>query len=233
MAQQAKQSPPASAAVHRAAAGGRAATSAGRRSKRSTTRTTTSCAATSPRRARSARAGSRAPAAATRIRSRSPSSARARWRSSRTSRPVGQIVDVILLQDVEKVGLRGDVVNVSRGFMRNYLQPRGLAETATPARVAELDEARGAAGPPRGAQLRARAGDRARRCPRRGASLRGQRRPAGHAVRLGHADRHRGRALASTEDPRRPAQDRSARDDQAHRALRRCRSTSSRTCGSR
>ena len=47
-------------------------------------------------------------------------------------------MDVILLTDVEKVGLRGDVVSVSRGFMRNYLGPRRLAEEATPARVAEL-----------------------------------------------------------------------------------------------
>jgi large subunit ribosomal protein L9 len=46
---------------------------------------------------------------------------------------------VILLQDVEKVGLRGDVVSVARGFARNYLLPRKLAETATPARVAELE----------------------------------------------------------------------------------------------
>jgi large subunit ribosomal protein L9 len=43
-----------------------------------------------------------------------------------------------LLQDVEKLGLRGDVVDVARGYARNYLLPRRLAETATPARVAEL-----------------------------------------------------------------------------------------------
>ena len=49
-------------------------------------------------------------------------------------------MDVILLKDVEQVGLRGDVVNVARGFMRNYLEPRGLAEPATPARVAELEK---------------------------------------------------------------------------------------------
>jgi large subunit ribosomal protein L9 len=49
-------------------------------------------------------------------------------------------MDVILLKDVDKVGLRGEVVNVSRGFMRNYLQPRGLAEPATPARVAEVEK---------------------------------------------------------------------------------------------
>jgi large subunit ribosomal protein L9 len=48
-------------------------------------------------------------------------------------------VQVILLKDVDQVGLRGEVVNVSRGFMRNYLQPRRLAEPATPARVAELE----------------------------------------------------------------------------------------------
>src|SRR5262245_13559204 len=47
-------------------------------------------------------------------------------------------MEVILLSDVEKVGLRGEVVSVSRGYMRNYLGPRKLAEEATPARVAEL-----------------------------------------------------------------------------------------------
>jgi large subunit ribosomal protein L9 len=45
---------------------------------------------------------------------------------------------VILLQDVEKLGLRGEVVDVARGYARNYLLPRRLAENATPARVAEL-----------------------------------------------------------------------------------------------
>jgi large subunit ribosomal protein L9 len=47
-------------------------------------------------------------------------------------------VEVILRQDVEKVGLRGEVVDVAPGFARNYLLPRKLAETATPAKVAEL-----------------------------------------------------------------------------------------------
>src|SRR4026208_1924752 len=49
-------------------------------------------------------------------------------------------MDVILLKDVEKVGLRGDVVSVSRGYMRNYRGPRRLAEEATPARVSELEK---------------------------------------------------------------------------------------------
>jgi large subunit ribosomal protein L9 len=47
-------------------------------------------------------------------------------------------MEVILLSDVEKVGLRGDVVSVARGYARNYLLPRRLAEEATTARVAEL-----------------------------------------------------------------------------------------------
>jgi large subunit ribosomal protein L9 len=47
-------------------------------------------------------------------------------------------MQIILLTDVEKLGLRGDVVDVARGFARNYLLPRRMAETATPARVAEL-----------------------------------------------------------------------------------------------
>ena len=49
-------------------------------------------------------------------------------------------MEVILLSDVDKVGLKGDVVNVARGYARNYLVPRRLAEEATPARVAELQK---------------------------------------------------------------------------------------------
>jgi large subunit ribosomal protein L9 len=47
-------------------------------------------------------------------------------------------MQIILLKDVEKLGLRGDVVDVARGYARNYLLPRKLAEAASPARVAEL-----------------------------------------------------------------------------------------------
>jgi large subunit ribosomal protein L9 len=47
-------------------------------------------------------------------------------------------MEVILRQDVDKVGLRGEVVNVARGYARNYLLPRGLADAATPARVSEV-----------------------------------------------------------------------------------------------
>jgi large subunit ribosomal protein L9 len=47
-------------------------------------------------------------------------------------------VEVILRSDVDKVGLRGEVVNVTRGYARNFLFPRGLADAATSARVAEV-----------------------------------------------------------------------------------------------
>jgi large subunit ribosomal protein L9 len=47
---------------------------------------------------------------------------------------------VILRQDVDKVGLRGEVVDVARGYARNFLLPRKLAEPATDARVAELEK---------------------------------------------------------------------------------------------
>jgi large subunit ribosomal protein L9 len=49
-------------------------------------------------------------------------------------------VEVILLSDVEHVGLRGDVVSVARGYARNFLLPRRLAEEATAARVAEMQK---------------------------------------------------------------------------------------------
>ena len=37
-------------------------------------------------------------------------------------------MEVILRQDIDKVGLRGEVVNVARGYARNFLFPRGLAD---------------------------------------------------------------------------------------------------------
>lgn len=49
-------------------------------------------------------------------------------------------MQVILREDIEKVGLRGEVVDVAPGFARNYLLPRRLAEPAAPGRVAELEK---------------------------------------------------------------------------------------------
>ena len=49
-------------------------------------------------------------------------------------------MQVILREDIEKVGLRGEVVDVAPGFARNYLLPRRLAEAASPGRVAEIEK---------------------------------------------------------------------------------------------
>ncbi|HVU79215.1 MAG TPA: 50S ribosomal protein L9 [Gaiellaceae bacterium] len=49
-------------------------------------------------------------------------------------------MEVVLTQDVDKLGLRGEVVSVARGYARNFLLPRGLAEVATPGLVRELEK---------------------------------------------------------------------------------------------
>jgi large subunit ribosomal protein L9 len=43
----------------------------------------------------------------------------------------------ILLQPVETLGQRGEVIEVSPGYLRNYLVPRKLAQTATAGALAE------------------------------------------------------------------------------------------------
>jgi large subunit ribosomal protein L9 len=48
-------------------------------------------------------------------------------------------MQVILLTDVDKLGLRGEVVDVARGYARNFLVPRKLAEAATPGALQELE----------------------------------------------------------------------------------------------
>lgn len=47
-------------------------------------------------------------------------------------------MEIILLQDVEKLGNKGELAHVSEGYARNYLIPRKLAEMATPGRVAQV-----------------------------------------------------------------------------------------------
>ena len=46
---------------------------------------------------------------------------------------------VILKQDVESLGRRGDVVTVARGYGRNYLLPRKLALEVTAANVKSIE----------------------------------------------------------------------------------------------
>jgi large subunit ribosomal protein L9 len=70
-------------------------------------------------------------------------------------------IKVVLRQDVDHLGDRGQIVNVAPGYARNYLIPKGLAYTATAGNLQvlelekrawgrreakEADEARGLAG---------------------------------------------------------------------------------------
>jgi large subunit ribosomal protein L9 len=47
-------------------------------------------------------------------------------------------MEIILLQDVNKLGNKGEVASVSEGYARNFLFPRKLAEMATPGRIAQV-----------------------------------------------------------------------------------------------
>ncbi len=47
-------------------------------------------------------------------------------------------MQVILLSDIEKLGLRGDVVEVAPGYARNFLLPRKLAQPATKGALADV-----------------------------------------------------------------------------------------------
>jgi len=47
---------------------------------------------------------------------------------------------VILLQDVRGTGKAGDLANVSDGYARNMLIPRGLAVEATPQNIKQLEK---------------------------------------------------------------------------------------------
>jgi large subunit ribosomal protein L9 len=47
-------------------------------------------------------------------------------------------MEIILLQDVDKVGKKGEVTNVSEGYARNFLLPRKMAEMATPGRIIQV-----------------------------------------------------------------------------------------------
>ncbi|HYZ71187.1 MAG TPA: 50S ribosomal protein L9 [Thermoleophilaceae bacterium] len=60
------------------------------------------------------------------------------------------MAQAILLEDVDTLGSRGEVIDVAPGYLRNYLAPRRLAQPATAGAIAE-------------AQRRAEAAERARR----------------------------------------------------------------------
>ncbi len=47
-------------------------------------------------------------------------------------------VELLLLENIDGVGIIGDVVKVRTGYARNYLLPMGMAEPPTQARIDEL-----------------------------------------------------------------------------------------------
>ena len=47
---------------------------------------------------------------------------------------------VILTQEVKKLGSKGQIVEVSDGYARNYLIPQGLAQEATKTKIKEIQE---------------------------------------------------------------------------------------------
>ena len=55
------------------------------------------------------------------------------------------MAQAILLKDVEDLGAAGDAVDVSPGYLRNYLVPRKLAQPATDASLQEAQRRREAA----------------------------------------------------------------------------------------
>src|SRR5881398_2920545 len=55
------------------------------------------------------------------------------------------MAQAILLQPVDTLGDRGEVVDVAPGYLRNYLVPRKLAQPATPGAIAEAQRSMEAA----------------------------------------------------------------------------------------
>ena len=51
-------------------------------------------------------------------------------------------MELLLREDVENLGARGDLVKVKAGYGRNYLLPRKLAVQATPANVKQIEQQR-------------------------------------------------------------------------------------------
>jgi len=53
-------------------------------------------------------------------------------------------MEIILQEDIEKLGHRGDIVTVKPGYARNFLLPHKLAIEATPGNMKALERIRGA-----------------------------------------------------------------------------------------
>jgi len=55
------------------------------------------------------------------------------------------VPEAILLQDVDTLGEQGAVVDVSKGYLRNYLLPRKLAQPATKGAIETIRQRQAAA----------------------------------------------------------------------------------------
>ena len=51
-------------------------------------------------------------------------------------------MEIILREDLDELGMEGDIVNVAKGYARNYLIPKGLALEASPQNVKSFEQQR-------------------------------------------------------------------------------------------
>ena len=49
-------------------------------------------------------------------------------------------MEVILLEDIDKLGKMGDIVKVKEGYARNFLFPKNLALTSTKGNLKKFEE---------------------------------------------------------------------------------------------
>ncbi len=52
------------------------------------------------------------------------------------------MMELLLREDVDNLGVRGELVKVRAGYGRNYLLPQGLAVQATPSNVKQIEQQR-------------------------------------------------------------------------------------------
>ena len=94
-------------------------------------------------------------------------------------------MQIILQEDVEKLGTRGQLVDVAEGYARNFLLPRKLGLEATAGNMKRLEKMRAAFAKKEATEKEAAqyAGRAARQCFRRSFAQGRRKRPA---LRLGH-----------------------------------------------
>ena len=51
-------------------------------------------------------------------------------------------MEIILLENVEQLGMRGEIINVKPGYARNFLIPKGIGAKVTPDNLRKLDSLR-------------------------------------------------------------------------------------------